>query len=245
MRRGNDADIRWNNEGSFRNDELPNLRADFILANPPFNVSDWEGDRLREDARWKFGVPPAGNANYAWLQHIHHHLAPNGAAGVVLANGSMSTATSGEGDIRRVMVEADAVDCMIALPGQHFYSTQIPACLWFLARNKNPGGDCYDRRGEVLFMVDRARREFSDEDIARVSDTYHAWRASEDASGYFNVPGYCKSASLAEVREREPFEGKIKRLVTQLREQQAECAKLDAAIANNLEALGPWIKRCS
>ena len=136
--RGIDADIRWNNEGSFHKDELQDLKADFILANPPFNISDWGGDRLREDARWKFGVPPVGNANYAWLQHIHHHLAPNGTAGVVLANGSMSSGQSGEGDIRRAMVEGDVVDCMIALPGQLFYSTQIPACLWFLARNKNP-----------------------------------------------------------------------------------------------------------
>ena len=136
--RGIDADIRWNNEGSFHKDELKDLKADFILANPPFNISDWGGDRLREDARWKFGVPPAGNANYAWLQHIHHHLAPNGTAGVVLANGSMSSGQSGEGDIRRAMVESDMLDCMIALPGQLFYSTQIPACLWFLSRNKNP-----------------------------------------------------------------------------------------------------------
>ena len=131
--RGIDADIRWNNEGSFHKDELQDLKADFILANPPFNISDWGGDRLREDARWKFGAPPVGNANYAWLQHIHHHLAPNGIAGVVLANGSMSSAQSGEGDIRRAMVEGDVVDCMIALPSQLFYSTQIPACLWFLS----------------------------------------------------------------------------------------------------------------
>ena len=207
--RGIDADIRWNNEGSFHKDELPDLKADFILANPPFNVSDWGGERLREDARWTFGVPPAGNANYAWLQHIHHHLAPNGAAGVVLANGSMSTATSGEGDIRRALVEADAVDCMIALPGQLFYSTQIPACLWFLTRNKNPGGNWRDRSGEVLFidarklghMVDRTRKEFSDEDIDRIADTYHVWRGATDAGPYEDKPGFCKSATLEEVRE--------------------------------------------
>ena len=136
--RGIDADIRWNNQGSFLKDELQDLKADFILANPPFNFSDWGGDRLREDARWKFGVPPKGNANYAWLQHMHHHLAPNGTAGVVLANGSMSSAQSGEGAIRRAMVEADIVDCMVALPGQLFYSTQIPACLWILARTRIP-----------------------------------------------------------------------------------------------------------
>ncbi|WP_446831664.1 class I SAM-dependent DNA methyltransferase [Candidatus Foliamicus sp.] len=235
--RGIDAYIRWNNEGSFHKDELPDLKADFILANPPFNVSDWGGDRLRDDARWTFGVPPAGNANYAWLQHIHHHLAPNGTAGVVLANGSMSTATSGEGDIRRAMVEADVVDCMIALPGQLFYSTQIPACLWFLARNKNPGNGKRDRRGEVLFidarklghMVDRTRREFSDEDIARIADTYHAWRRipgipsekrpregteppsppkeSQDheksAPPYNDIPGFCRSATLEEISRHD------------------------------------------
>ncbi len=263
--RGIDADIRWNNEGSFHKDELPDLRADFILANPPFNVSDWGGDRLREDARWTFGVPPAGNANYAWLQHIHHHLAPNGAAGVVLANGSMSSAQSGEGGIRRGLLEGDAVDCMIALPGQLFYSTQIPACLWFLARNKNPGGDCRDRRGEVLFidarkqghMVDRTRREFSDEDIARIAGAYRAWCGGPDTPPYDDKPGFCKSATLEEIREHghiltpgryvgappqeddgEPFEDKMKRLVAQLREQQAERARLDMAIEKNLQALG-------
>lgn len=205
--RGIDADIRWNTEGSFHKDELPDLKADFILANPPFNVSDWGGERLREDARWKFGVPPIGNANYAWLQHIHHHLSPNGVAGVVLANGSMSTATSGEGDIRRALLEADAVDCMIALPGQLFYSTQIPACLWFLARNKNPGGDCYDRRGQVLFidarklgqMEGRTRKVFSDRDITRIADTYHAWRA--ERVPYEDESGFCKSVTLEEIRE--------------------------------------------
>ena len=263
--RGIDADIRWNNEGSFHKDELPDLKADFILANPPFNVSDWGGDRLREDARWTFGIPPAGNANYAWLQHIHHHLAPNGAAGVVLANGSMSSAQSGEGDIRRALVEADAVDCMIALPGQLFYSTQIPACLWFLTRNKNPGGDWRDRSGEVLFidarklgqMVDRTRKELANEDIVRIADTYRAWRGAPVADTYVDEPGYCKSATLEEIGQHshvltpgryvgaapqeddgEPFEDKMGRLVAQLREQQAEGARLDAAIAANLEALG-------
>ena len=263
--RGIDADIRWNNEGSFHKDDLPDLKADFILANPPFNVSDWGGDRLREDARWTFGIPPAGNANYAWLQHIHHHLAPNGTAGVVLANGSMSSAQSGEGDIRRALVEADAVDCMIALPGQLFYSTQIPACLWFLTRNKNPGGDWRDRSGEVLFidarklgqMVDRTRKEFSDEDIARIADTYRAWRGAPDAAPYEDEPGFRKSVTLEEIRghghvltpgryvgaapqedDGEPFEDKMERLVAQLHEQQAEGRKLDAAIKRNLASLG-------
>ncbi|MCB1150682.1 N-6 DNA methylase, partial [bacterium] len=137
--RGIDADIRWNSEGTFHKNELPDLRADVILANPPFNISDWGGERLREDARWKYGIPPAGNANFAWLQHILHHLSPTGTAGVVLANGSMSSTQSGEGEMRRAMIEGEVVDCMIALPGQLFYSTQIPACLWFLAKDKSNG----------------------------------------------------------------------------------------------------------
>ena len=206
--RGIDADIRWNNEGSFHRDELRDLRFDYILANPPFNISDWGGEQLREDARWAYGAPPVGNANYGWLQHILWHLAPNGTAGVVLANGSMSSGQSGEDVIRRAMVEADVVDCMVALPGQLFYSTQIPACLWFLARNKNPGGGLRDRRGEVLFidarklgaLVDRTRRELSDEDVAKITGAYHAWRGQKEAGVYADVPGFCKAASLEEIR---------------------------------------------
>src|SRR5437764_861350 len=202
--RGIDADIRWNNEGSFHKDELKDLRFDYVLANPPFNISDWGGERLREDTRWTYGVPPIGNANYGWLQHIYWHLAPNGTAGVVLANGSMSSAQSGEDVIRKGMVEADVVDCMVALPGQLFYSTQIPACLWFLARNKNPGGKMRDRRGEVLFidarklgtLVDRTRKEFSDDNIARIAGTYHAWR---EGNGYQDIPGFCKAASRHDI----------------------------------------------
>src|SRR5436190_6921280 len=171
--RGIDADIRWNNEGSFHKDELKDLRFDYILANPPFNVSDWGGERLREDARWIYGVPPVGNANYAWLQHIAWHLAPNGTAGVVLANGSMSSAQSGEDAIRKAMVEADVVDCMVTLPGQLFYSTQIPACLWFLARNKNPGSKMRDRRGELLFMT-------------HVSWVFFSWPISPDILALIN-----------------------------------------------------------
>jgi len=202
-----DADIRWNNEGSFHKDELKDRRFDFILANPPFNTSDWGGERLREDARWKYGLPPVPNANYAWLQHILWHLAPNGTAGIVLANGSMSSTQSGEDSIRRAMVEGDVVDCMIALPGQLFYSTQIPACLWFLARNKGNHG-FRARKGEVLFinarnlghMVDRTRREFSDDDVACVSRTYHAWRGESHAGEYKDIQGFCKSASLDDIR---------------------------------------------
>ncbi|MCE5393411.1 MAG: SAM-dependent DNA methyltransferase [Acidithiobacillus sp.] len=267
--RGIDADIRWNNEGSFHKDELRDLRFDYILANPPFNVSDWGGDRLREDVRWQFGAPPVGNANYAWLQHIYWHLAPNGTAGVVLANGSMSSNQSGEGEIRRAMIEADAVDCMVALPGQLFYSTQIPACLWFLARNKNPAGGktggLRDRRGQVLFidarkmgvLVDRTRRELTDEEIQKIARTYHAWRGEPDAGDYADVAGFCKSATLDEIRKHghvltpgryvgaaeqqddgEPFEEKMARLAAQWRQQRDEAAKLDAAFEANLKELG-------
>ena len=263
--RGIDADVRWNNEGSFHKDELPDLRADFILANPPFNISDWGGDRLREDARWRFGVPPVSNANFAWLEHIHQHLAPKGAAGVVLANGSMSSGQSGEGDIRRAMVEGDAVDCMISLPGQLFYSTQIPACLWFLARHKNPGNGWRDRRREVLFidarrlghMVDRTRKEFSDEDVAKISGTYHAWRGEPDADAYEDEPGFCKAATLEEVRRHNhvltpgryvgaaaaatdevPFEERFAELKETLVEQLAEADELSALINARLESVG-------
>lgn len=205
---GIEADIRWNNEGSFHRDEHPDLKADFILANPPFNISDWGGDRLTEDARWKFGKPPAGNANYAWLQHIIHHLAPRGTAGVVLANGSMSSQQSGEGDIRKAMIEADVVDAMVALPGQLFYSTQIPACLWILARNKTANGH-RDRRGEILFidarrqghMIDRVRREFSEDDIAKIARAYTSWRAKDPETPYEDVLGFCKAVKLETVRE--------------------------------------------
>ncbi len=262
---------------TFHNDRHPDLKADFVLANPPFNVSDWRGELLHDDKRWKYGVPPAGNANFAWVQHIVHHLAPAGVAGYVLANGSMSSNQSGEGAIRRSLIEADLVDCMVALPGQLFYSTQIPACLWFLARDRK-NGKFRDRRGHVLFvdarklgrMVDRTHRELTSEDLVRIARTYHAWRGEPitpspleplegegGGEGYKDIPGFCKSAPLEEIRKHghvltpgryvgteaqeddgEPFEEKMKRLTATLREQQAEAAKLDAAIAANLRELG-------
>ena len=266
--RGIDADIRWNSEGSFHKDELPNLRADVILANPPFNISDWGGERLREDARWKYGIPPAGNANFAWLQHILHHLSPTGTAGVVLANGSMSSTQSGEGEIRKAMIEGEVVDCMISLPGQLFYSTQIPACLWFLAQDKSNGiardRTLRDRRGQVLFidarklghMVDRTRREFSDADIARIAETYHAWREGE---GYADVPGFCKSAGIEEIRahghvltpgryvgaeaaeaDDTPFAERFAALQERLEAQFAEAEELTATIRARLAGVvGP------
>lgn len=258
--RGIDADIRWNNEGTFHKNELKDLRFDYILANPPFNISDWGGDRLKEDARWKFGVPPAGNANYGWLQHILWQLSDHGTAGVVLANGSMSSTQSGEGEIRRAMVEADKVDCMIALPGQLFYSTQIPACLWFLAKDKSNSG-FRNRKGEVLFidarklghMVDRTRREFSDEDVATIARTYHAWRGEKDAGEYADEPGFCKSATLEEIASHNyvltpgryvgaaaqeeddtPFPEKFAALQEQLYGQFEEARTLEATIKEKL-----------
>jgi type I restriction enzyme M protein len=215
--RGIDADIKWNSDGSFHKDELRDLKADFVLANPPFNISDWGGDRLREDVRWRYGAPPAGNANFAWVQHIVHHLAPAGVAGVVLANGSMSSTQNGEDAIRRALIEGvggapGVVDCMVALPGQLFYSTQIPVCLWFLARDKSNGvarnAKLRDRRNEILFidarklghMVDRTRKEFSDADIDKITRAYHAWRGEGEAGTYEDVPAFCKSATLDEIK---------------------------------------------
>jgi type I restriction enzyme M protein len=286
--RGIDAQIAHGD--TFHNHRHPDLKADYVLANPPFNDSDWRGELLKDDKRWAYGTPPAGNANYAWVQHFIHHLAPTGLAGFVLANGSMSSNQSGEGEIRKAIIEADLVDCMVALPGQLFYSTQIPVCLWFLARNKK-NGRFRDRRGETLFidarklgtMADRVHRELTDADIAKIASTYHAWRGDNErsevaakadvsaanvksrsdgrshknAGEYADVPGFCKRATLDDIRKHghvltpgryvgaeaqsddgEPFEAKMKRLTATLREQQAEAAKLDAAIAANLKELG-------
>jgi type I restriction enzyme M protein len=260
--RGIDAQIAHGD--TFHNHRHPDLKADYVLANPPFNDSDWRGELLKDDQRWVFGVPPAGNANYAWVQHFIHHLAPTGLAGFVLANGSMSSNQSGEGEIRKAIIEADLVDCMVALPGQLFYSTQIPVCLWFLARNKK-NGRFRDRRGETLFidarklgtMADRVHRELTNADIARIAGTYHAWRGDKDAGEYKDVPGFCKRAIVEDIRKHghvltpgryvgaeaveddgEPFDEKMKRLSATLREQQAEAAKLDAAIAANLKEFG-------
>jgi type I restriction enzyme M protein len=250
---------------SFHNDRFPDLRADYILANPPFNVSDWRGDLLREDKRWKYGVPPVGNANFAWVQHMIHHLAPTGLTGFVLANGSMSSNQSGEGEIRKNIIETDLVDCMVALPGQLFYSTQIPACLWFLARDKK-NSRFRDRRGEVLFidtrklgtMVDRTHRELTDDDIAKIAGTYHSWRGDKDTTQkYEDVLGFCKGVTLEEIRKHshmltpgryvgaeaaeeddEPFEDKMKRLAATLREQFREAGELEKEIEANLNKIG-------
>jgi len=243
--RGITSDLGKENADSFHKDLHPDLKADFILANPPFNMSDWGGDRLREDKRWKYGAPPPGNANYAWVQHFIHHLAPNGMAGFVLANGSMSSNTSGEGEIRKAIIEADLVDCIVAMPGQLFFSTPIPVCLWFLTRDKDPKGlqrplgselmSERNRKGETLFidarkmgtLVDRVHRDLSEIDIAKIADTYHAWKETLKASTdnhshglqsesgklgeepaektfrvYDDIPGFCKSAKLNEIQEQ-------------------------------------------
>ena len=223
----NPQPARERHADSFRQDLHPDLKADIILANPPFNMSDWGGENLRQDVRWKFGMPPVNNANYAWIQHFIHHLSPVGVAGFVLANGSMSTQTSNEGEIRKALIEADLVDCMVALPGQLFFTTQIPVCLWFLARDKK-NHKRRDRRGETLFidarkmgvLVDRIHRELTAEEIAKISDCYHAWKSKEGRAGsplpaaggktserrarsdapYQDVPGFCKSVKPEEIQ---------------------------------------------
>jgi type I restriction enzyme M protein len=262
--RGIDGNLGPEQANTFHRDLHKDLKADFVLANPPFNDSDWGGDRLREDARWKYGVPPAGNANFAWVQHFIHHLSPTGMAGFVLANGSMSSNQSGEGEIRKAMVEADLVDCMVAMPGQLFYSTPIPVCLWFLTRDKG-SKHFRDRRSQTLFidarklgkLIDRVHRDLTDEDIARVAGTYHAWRGDKGEGEYEDVPGFCNAATLDQVRkldhvltpgryvgaadiedDGEPFEAKMKRLAAMFREQQTDSAELDKAIAANLRKLG-------
>jgi type I restriction enzyme M protein len=260
--RGIDAQIAHGD--TFHNDRNPDLKADWVMANPPFNDSDWRGEQLKEDKRWVYGVPPAGNANFAWVQHFIYHLAPTGLAGFVLANGSMSSNQSGEGQIRKNIIEADLVDCMVALPGQLFYATQIPVCLWFLCRNKR-NGRFRDRRGETLFidarkmgtLIERVHRELSDDDVSKIAGTYHAWRGDKNAGTYADVPGFCNAAKLEEIRKHghtltpgryvgaeeveddgEPFEDKITRLAATLRNQSAQAAKLDAVIDANLRELG-------
>ena len=261
--RGIEGNLGPHNADSFRDDLHKDLKADFLLANPPFNDSDWGGEQLREDVRWKYGVPPVGNANFAWVQHFIHHLAPTGLAGFVLANGSMSSNQSGEGEIRKNIIEADLVDCMIALPVQLFYNTPIPVCLWFVARDKR-NSKFGDRRRQTLFidarnlgvMIDRVHRELTDDDIARIAGTYHAWRGDENAGQYEDVPGFCKSATIEEIAghgyiltpgryvgaediedEDEPFEDKMALLTGKLEAQFAESARLETAIRDNLKGL--------
>lgn len=260
--RGIEANLGPKHADSFHSDLHPDLRADFVLANPPFNVSDWGGDRLENDVRWRFGTPPTGNANYAWVQHFIHHLSPTGTAGFVLANGSMSSMQSGEGEIRQKLVEADLVDCIVACPGQLFYATQIPVCLWFLTKSKEGNGH-RKRTGETLFidarklgrMETRVHRVLDAEDIARVADTYHGWR--NKGGTYEDVPGFCKSATLDDMEVHDfvltpgryvgaaeveddgvPFEEKMERLTAELSAQMAEAEELDEQIRTALGGLG-------
>jgi len=257
--RGIDAKVEWGD--SFHNDKHRDLKVDYILANPPFNDKDWKAELLGDDLRWKYGVPPKGSANFAWVQHFIHHLAPTGIAGFVLANGSMSVGGV-EGKIREKIVEADLVDCMVALPSQLFYNTGIPACLWFLSRNKT-NGNFRDRKGELLFidarnlgvMADRTHRELEEEDLTRIADIYHAWRG--EGKEYEDIRGFCKSISLEDVKEHEyiltpgryvglaeeeedleQFEDKMKRLTSELKEQFDNSTELENRIKNNLGGLG-------
>ena len=199
------SQVKWNNEGSFLNDAHKDLKADYVIANPPFNDSDWSGEQLRGDGRWKYGVPPAGNANYAWIQHFIYHLNPKGQAGFVLAKGSLTSKSSGEGDIRKELIEARLVDCIVNLPAKLFLNTQIPASLWFMSRNK-ANGNFRNRMDEILFidarnlghLINRRTLEFSEEDISTIADTYHKWRNPD--GGYEDVKGFCKSATVEEVK---------------------------------------------
>jgi type I restriction enzyme M protein len=256
-----DSNIKWGD--AFHDDQHKDLKADFVIANPPFNDSDWNGELLQEDIRWKFGVPPKNNANFAWVQHFIHHLNPTGVAGFVLANGSMSSNTTNEGEIRKNIITADMVDCMVALPAQLFYNTGIPACLWFVTRDKKDHS-FRDRRGQILFidarnmgvMIDRSHRELQDEDIQKISSTYHAWRG-ENKLKYEDEQGFCKSTPLSEVEKHnyiltpgryvgvveeeeddEEFEAKMERLTSELSKQMEEGKKLDEEIKKNLKNIG-------
>jgi type I restriction enzyme M protein len=262
--RGIEANLGPQHADTFHRDLHPDLKADYILANPPFNAKDWGGERLVEDVRWKYGAPAAGTANFAWVQHFIHHLAPTGQAGFVLANGSMSSNQSGEGEIRKTIIEADLVDCMVALPGQLFYSTQIAACLWFLARDKK-NNRFRDRRGHVLFidarklgrMLDRTQRDLTELDIARISEVYHAWRGDKGSGRYEDIIGFCKSATLPDIRshqfvltpgryvgtedlenEEDPFEDRFPQLTRKLVEHFKESNRLQDVIVSKLNEVG-------
>lgn len=261
--RGIDAsNIKWNNEGSFLKDAHPDLKADFILANPPFNDSDWSGDLIREDARWKYGIPPTGNANFAWVQHFIYHLTPTGSAGFVLSNGSLSSNTGGEGDIRKRMVEADLVDCIVMMPTQLFYNTGIPACLWFVSRYKN-GNNTRQRTGEILFidasekgyMVNRRNRAFNLNDIQKIAETYHQWKAVD--GDYEDIKGFCKAATPEDIQKHNyvltpgryvgipdeeddgiAFVEKMAALTAELKQQMEEAEQLDREIKEQLAKIG-------
>jgi len=260
------SQVQWNNEGSFLNDSHKDLKADYVIANPPFNDSDWSGDLLRKDGRWQYGPPPAGNANYAWIQHFLYHLSPSGQAGFVLAKGSLTSKTSGEGDIRKGLIEARLVDCIVNMPAKLFLNTQIPASLWFLSRNK-ANGKFRNRTDEILFidarnmghLINRRTREFSAEDISKITETYHDWRNSPSTSGrgggegvYEDIKGFCNSAPIERVRELDyvltpgryvglpdvdddfDFNERFSKLKAEFEEQLREEMRLNVLIAENL-----------
>ena len=251
------SQVKWNNEGSFLNDNHKDLKADYVIANPPFNDSDWSGDLLRKDGRWQYGIPPADNANYAWIQHFIYHLNPSGQAGFVLAKGSLTSKTSGEGDIRKALVEARMVDCIVNMPAKLFLNTQIPASLWFLSRNK-ANGKFRNRTDEILFidarnmghLINRRTREFSEEDISTISETYHNWRNPD--GDYEDVKGFCNSSSIERVKELDyvltpgryvglpddeddfDFNERFTKLKAEFEEQLKEEAELNKLILENL-----------
>ncbi|MBK6611764.1 MAG: SAM-dependent DNA methyltransferase [Sphingobacteriales bacterium] len=258
--RGIDAKIELGD--TFMDDKHKDLKADFIMVNPPFNISDWSGEQLREDSRWKYGVPPVGNANYAWLQHFISKLSNSGTAGVVLANGSMNSNTGSEGEIRKNMIEAGLIDCMVSLPAQLFYNTAIPACLWFLAKNRT-NGKFRNRANEILFidarslgtLINRRNKEFSEDDIKQIADTYHNWRNPK--GNYADIAGFCKTATIEEVKNNNwvlmpgryvgteeaeedgtPFEEKMQTLTSKLAEQFTQNDALENSIRENLKSIG-------
>ncbi|WP_395004857.1 type I restriction-modification system subunit M [Undibacterium sp.] len=265
--RGIDFNFGKEPASTYTNDQHPDLRADFVMANPPFNMKEWDTGVDDNDPRWVYGKPPSGNANFAWLQHMLYHLAPNGRLGLLLANGSMSSNTSGEGDIRKALIENDLVECMVALPGQLFTNTQIPACIWFLTKNKNArtaasGRQLIDRRNKVLFidarnlgyMKDRVLRDFTQDDLNKICDIFHAWQTNKD---YEDQKGFCSSANVADIQKHdyvltpgryvgaedvaedgEAFTDKMSRLTTQLKMQFEESDRLEAKIKKNLAGLG-------
>jgi type I restriction enzyme M protein len=254
------SQVKWNNEGSFLNDSHKDLKADYVIANPPFNDSDWSGDLLRKDGRWQYGTPPTGNANYAWIQHFLYHISPGGQAGFVLAKGALTSKTSGEGDIRKALIEARLVDCIVNLPAKLFLNTQIPACLWFLSRDK-ANGKYRSRTDEILFidtrnmghLINRRTREFSLEDIDTISKTYHNWRNPE--GNYEDVKGFCNSTPIERVRELDyvltpgryvglpdeeddfDFNERFTKLKAEFEEQLKEEERLNRLILENLEKI--------
>lgn len=256
------SQVKWNNEGSFLNDSHKDLKADYVIANPPFNDSDWSGELLRTDGRWKYGVPPVGNANYAWVQHFIYHLAPSGIAGFVLAKGSLTSKTSGEGEIRKQIIEARLVDCIVNLPPKLFLNTQIPACLWFISRNKTDG-KYRNRKDDILFidarnlghLINRRTREFSKEDIEKIASTYHNWRNPN--GNYEDIKGFCNSASIERVKELDyvltpgryvglpddeddfDFKERFTTLKAELEEEFKEEERLNALILENLKKVKP------